>query len=158
MRRIVSAFMLCVVCASGLRAQSMSKFFKFYELGMGAEYFHIVPDTSSSGDPETGRAVFNYQFDVNLPLFHPDKFWAVDMSPGIGLMIGHPAIVTTSSDDLKSKLPFHVNIPLFLTVRYGTDASYYENLPWGFAVGGGLSVRRSRIGGSLRWAGDTGGD
>jgi hypothetical protein len=127
----VSALLLCsAALAPALsHAQSATKYFKFWESGMGMETFGTTDSTRSFS---TSRSLFAYQYSLNVPLFHLTETSNVSISPGIGVMFGHP--IPTSND----KLSVGVNIPAFLTYRNGTDASYYNNTKYGFAAGAGI--------------------
>jgi hypothetical protein len=127
--RTLFVFILLLVGAVSSRAQPVTKFFKFWESGMGIETFG---STDSARTFSTSRTVFTYQYSLNIPIVHIGESSNISISPGIGMMLGHP--VPTDDD----KLGIGLNIPAFLTYRSGTDATYYHNTKWGFAAGAGV--------------------
>lgn len=127
----LAALLLCagIFLSSSAHAQSATKYFKFWESSMGMETFGTIDSTRTFS---TSRSLFAYQYSLNVPLFHLTETSNISISPGIGVMFGHP--IPTSDD----KFSASINIPAFLTYRNGTDASYYNNTKYGFAAGVGI--------------------
>jgi len=96
---------------------------------MGIETFGSSDSTRSFS---TSRTLFSYQYSVNIPLFHITETSNISISPGIGAMLGHALPLN------EDKFSVGLNIPAFLTYRNGTDASYYNNTSFGYAIGAGV--------------------
>ena len=129
MRKFIAAAMFLSLFSLNAFAQSPFKYLKFWEMAYGAETFG---STDSAGKFSTSRTVFTYQYSFNLPLVHIGVTNNISFSPGLGLMFGHP--IPTN----KEGFGYGINLPLFLTFRSGTDATYYDNTHWGFAAGAGV--------------------
>jgi hypothetical protein len=128
MRKLIVIAVLCLIPLHSY-AQSPFKYLRFWEMAYGAETFS---SSDSSRLFSTSRTVFTYQYSFNLPLVHIGETNNISFSPGVGLMFGHPLPTD------KEGFGYGFNVPLFLTFRSGTDATYYDNTRWGFAAGAGV--------------------